>query len=63
MVIRRKSSIYKKLYEITTYRIDGSYRDKRRPERVYFTNEIKNDLSRRDFTALQEGAVVVVESV
>ncbi|NDB30122.1 tRNA adenylyltransferase, partial [archaeon] len=39
-----------KLYEITTYRIDGSYRDKRRPERVYFTNEIKNDLSRRDFT-------------
>lgn len=39
-----------KLYEITTYRIDGEYLDNRRPKSVEFTSDIKNDLSRRDFT-------------
>ena len=37
-------------YEITTYRIDGDYSDNRRPDSVKFTNDIKEDLSRRDFT-------------
>ena len=37
-------------YEVTTYRIDGEYRDSRHPERVEFTSDIKKDLSRRDFT-------------
>ncbi len=37
-------------YEITTYRIDGEYTDGRHPERVYFTDKITEDLSRRDFT-------------
>ncbi|MCQ2458864.1 MAG: CCA tRNA nucleotidyltransferase [Ruminococcus sp.] len=37
-------------YEITTYRIDGEYKDSRRPETVEFTADITNDLSRRDFT-------------
>lgn len=36
--------------EITTYRIDGTYSDNRRPDSVSFTSEIKNDLCRRDFT-------------
>lgn len=36
--------------EITTYRIDGEYLDNRRPEEVYFTRNLKEDLSRRDFT-------------
>lgn len=36
--------------EITTYRIDGEYIDKRRPLNVEFTNSIIEDLSRRDFT-------------
>ncbi len=36
--------------EITTYRIDGEYRDCRRPESVLFTRDITEDLSRRDFT-------------
>ncbi len=36
--------------EITTYRIDGEYKDSRHPEEVYFTKKIKEDLSRRDFT-------------
>lgn len=36
--------------EITTYRIDGEYSDCRHPDSVNFTQNIENDLSRRDFT-------------
>lgn len=36
--------------EITTYRIDGEYEDNRHPKSVEFTSELKQDLSRRDFT-------------
>lgn len=36
--------------EITTYRIDGEYEDNRHPKEVHFTNSLKEDLSRRDFT-------------
>ncbi len=36
--------------EITTYRVDGEYRDNRRPEEVFFTGRLEDDLSRRDFT-------------
>lgn len=36
--------------EITTFRIDGEYSDNRRPDRVEFTTDIVEDLSRRDFT-------------
>lgn len=39
-----------KNYEITTYRIDGEYKDSRHPATVSFTNDIREDLSRRDFT-------------
>jgi len=37
-------------YEITTLRKDGIYKDNRNPEEVYFTNDLKEDVSRRDFT-------------
>lgn len=37
-------------YEITTYRIDGDYKDGRRPDNVIFVSNIKDDLARRDFT-------------
>ncbi len=37
-------------YEVTTFRLDGVYRDNRRPERVDFTSSIEEDLGRRDFT-------------
>ena len=37
-------------YEITTYRIDGEYKDSRHPESVTFTDKLELDLSRRDFT-------------
>lgn len=36
--------------EVTTYRIDGEYKDSRHPESVSFTKNIKDDLARRDFT-------------
>lgn len=36
--------------EITTYRIEGEYKDNRHPETVEFTTKLENDLSRRDFT-------------
>lgn len=36
--------------EVTTYRIDGAYRDHRRPETVAFTRSLDEDLARRDFT-------------
>jgi len=36
--------------EITTYRIDEEYSDKRHPDKVIFTKSLKEDLARRDFT-------------
>lgn len=36
--------------EVTTYRVDGEYKDSRRPESVLFTKSIAEDLARRDFT-------------
>lgn len=40
----------KNIYEITTYRIDGKYSDSRHPDSIEFSAELKDDLSRRDFT-------------
>ncbi len=37
-------------YEVTTYRIDGSYSDGRHPDQVLFTKNLVEDLKRRDFT-------------
>ena len=37
-------------FEVTTFRTDGEYSDNRHPESVSFTQNIENDLSRRDFT-------------
>ena len=36
--------------EITTFRADGDYTDHRHPDSVVFTNDIEEDLARRDFT-------------
>ena len=40
----------KESYEVTTYRVDGEYKDSRRPESVEFTSNLEEDLLRRDFT-------------
>ena len=37
-------------FEITTYRLDGEYTDNRHPDSVTFTRNLRDDLSRRDFT-------------
>jgi len=36
--------------EITTYRIDEKYSDKRHPDKIRFARTIEEDLARRDFT-------------
>lgn len=36
--------------EVTTFRADGVYADHRRPDSVRFVGDIREDLSRRDFT-------------
>ena len=41
---------YYDVVEITTYRIDGEYKDSRHPDDVQFTKRIEDDLARRDFT-------------
>ena len=38
------------LVEVTTFRVDGGYRDHRRPDDVRFTDSLREDLARRDFT-------------
>ncbi len=37
-------------YEVTTYRVDGDYSDRRHPDSVTFTDDLREDLRRRDFT-------------
>ena len=37
-------------YEVTTYRIDGIYEDARHPSEVSYTDNLLEDLKRRDFT-------------
>ena len=37
-------------FEITTFRKDGPYRDGRHPDHVYFSDDVLDDLKRRDFT-------------
>ncbi|UGQ16359.1 CCA tRNA nucleotidyltransferase [Borrelia sp. RT5S] len=40
----------KKIFEVTTYRIDKEYENKRFPREIEFTKNLKEDLKRRDFT-------------
>ncbi|MDE6745383.1 MAG: hypothetical protein K2J72_01955, partial [Oscillospiraceae bacterium] len=37
-------------FEVTTYRKDGAYSDRRRPDSVIFSSSLTDDLARRDFT-------------
>ncbi|WP_434756969.1 CCA tRNA nucleotidyltransferase [Borrelia puertoricensis] len=40
----------KKIFEVTTYRIDIDYENKRAPKNIKFTKNLNEDLQRRDFT-------------
>ena len=42
--------VNKRNYEITTYRVDGQYKNYRHPSKVEFTPFLEEDLRRRDFT-------------
>lgn len=37
-------------YEVTTFRVDGEYKDGRHPDEVRFVTNLVDDLARRDFT-------------
>lgn len=37
-------------FEVTTYRVDGTYKNTRHPKQVTFVRSIDQDLARRDFT-------------
>jgi putative nucleotidyltransferase with HDIG domain len=40
----------KEIVEVTTYRIESTYSDRRHPDEVQFAKTLEEDLSRRDFT-------------
>lgn len=42
--------IEKEPFEVTTFRIDGDYINNRKPESVIFTDDVYEDMLRRDFT-------------
>lgn len=45
-----KKRKYHNIVEITTYRTESKYSNKRHPESVFWADNIEEDLSRRDFT-------------
>lgn len=51
------------IFDITTYRTEGSYSDKRRPDNVSWGKSIEEDLKRRDFTVNAIAISVSVNSV
>jgi len=46
----KEKGITKNIVEITTYRTESQYSDKRHPDKIKFAKTIEEDLSRRDFT-------------
>ncbi|MGB5019006.1 MAG: HDIG domain-containing metalloprotein [Candidatus Moraniibacteriota bacterium] len=48
--------------EVTTYRIESTYSDRRRPDAVRFAQTLEEDLSRRDFTINSIAAAIVTSN-
>lgn len=48
--------------EVTTYRIESTYTDRRRPDAVAFAKTLEEDLSRRDFTINAIAAVAITNN-
>ncbi|MBU4256917.1 CCA tRNA nucleotidyltransferase [Patescibacteria group bacterium] len=46
----QKTKLDKIMVEVTTYRSEQDYSDRRRPDQVIFEDELDKDLERRDFT-------------
>jgi tRNA nucleotidyltransferase (CCA-adding enzyme) len=49
-VIENENDEITEVVEVTTYRIESKYSDKRRPDKIKFAKTLEEDLSRRDFT-------------
>lgn len=49
-VLRETENERLKIIEVTPYRTEGAYSDKRRPDAVQFGDSLEEDLARRDFT-------------
>ena len=49
-VLTGSDNPYWKIVEVTTYRQEGKYTDKRHPDNIRFAKTLAEDLSRRDFT-------------
>lgn len=47
-VVRSRSAV--DIVEVTTFRLEGKYTDKRHPDEIKFAKTIEEDLGRRDFT-------------
>ncbi|MBI2063921.1 MAG: HD domain-containing protein [Candidatus Yanofskybacteria bacterium] len=51
------------IVEITTYRVESKYTDKRHPDELRFAEKLEDDLKRRDFTmnalAMDAGGIIV----
>jgi len=50
VLIKNKAGKTENLAEVTTYRSESGYEDRRHPDEVKFEDELEKDLSRRDFT-------------
>ncbi|MFC1595244.1 CCA tRNA nucleotidyltransferase [Patescibacteria group bacterium] len=49
-IITKSKIISQKLIEVTPYRVESKYTDKRHPDKIQFASKLEDDLSRRDFT-------------
>jgi tRNA nucleotidyltransferase (CCA-adding enzyme) len=49
-VVENENNEITEVVEVTTYRIESKYSDKRRPDKVKFAKTLEEDLNRRDFT-------------
>ncbi len=53
-------------YEVTTFRVDGDYQDNRHPEEVTYSDQVIEDVKRRDFTMnglLMDGEMNIIDHV
>ncbi|MEI7425831.1 MAG: CCA tRNA nucleotidyltransferase [Candidatus Moraniibacteriota bacterium] len=50
------------IVEVTTYRVESKYSDKRHPDEIKFAKTLEDDLSRRDFTVNALAMKVVIDS-